>query len=39
MVLTGHQFTRTSVFAFSPSAAREAPMVQKKTQQIKVRGA
>jgi hypothetical protein len=39
MLLTGHQFTRTSVFAFSPSAAQEASMVQEKAQQIKVLGA
>ncbi|MEA3096091.1 MAG: hypothetical protein QOF74_331, partial [Caballeronia mineralivorans] len=37
MLLTRHQFTRTSVFAFSPSAAHEAPVVKEEAQQVQVR--
>ena len=39
MLLTRHQFTRTSVFAFSPSAAHEAPVVKEEAQQVQVRRA
>src|SRR5258705_3036172 len=39
MLLTRHQFTRTSVFAFSPSAAHEAPVVKEESQQVQVRRA
>lgn len=37
MILTSHQLTRAPAFAFSSSAAREAPMVLEEPQQVKVR--